>query len=608
MTWTARANLRGPAGYNAVGAAATDASMADFINQVAGATLTRAALDAIYNLDALAVAKVSRVYGKMKAGQNVKVTAIGDSILEGLTTTVPGTDDCLSKVALALATQFGVTVTKSNQAVSGRTVATSMVGLNFAAALATKADLYIIAFGKNDYRSDSPTVAPGTGYPSDASAGGLEHMVRRIRIEQPFADIIILGENPDTNATTNTKLIAVTKKYRTVAALYGCAFVDGHKAFTDKGSIAPYMADGIHPNTAGHLLLANAILALFPANREPVPAAPTPVPLNSLFNAERYTLLNWVTHNASTRTANLDGMSLIGAGWSGVGPYANSTAGDTALFFFTGSEVLLSLLCGAGAGTVSIDVDGQSFASSVNLALLEAGARYLPITGLEQGVHLVAVKVLSGTVTVYGMEKLLAPVEWLDNVNTRLTFAGVGSWTSTASNEEYYGKTFKSTDSVGATITFDFIGTAFGMQLQRNVSPQNFSVTIDGGTPFNVDVSRTTFNASIKGGVLFAKGLYYGRHTVAITTTTTGTRIGGVYAFDEGRIEHPFRQRGLAKVGEVIRLPVRFGSRPHITMAPADATSAIPPYPTGASDVAFTVAGTASALVSWDAEGSRIAY
>lgn len=593
---------KGEQGLPGVNAIENDAAVAAYVKSTSA---TRTALASTFVQPG-----VARVYEKLSAGRPIKIAAIGDSILEGNTTTTPGTDDCLSRVAAMLSAAFGVTVSKGNYAVSGRTIMSSMRNGQFAGALSYAADLYIISFGKNDYRSDSPAVPPGTGYPTAAHLGGLEHMIRRIRTDVPFADIIILSENPDTDATSSAKLLALAKRQREVAAYYGCTFADGYKAFTDKGNFSAYMYDGVHPNSAGHQLLADTIMAFFEPGHKVAPTPPQPVPLQSMFGAHRYTQINWTSGGGSNRLGGRDGGTFVGTGWNAASPFTSAVAGDVALMYFSGTEIAIMLNCGAGQGTITIDVDGQSYLSSVNLAALESGTRLLPITGLDMGPHLVAMKVLSGSVTYTRYEYLKCPINWISASSPRITYTG-SSWslaTSSPTIDEYYGKEFQQTEAIGATIAFDFIGTGFGMNLQRNAG-QTFNVSIDGAAPFTVDVSRVgSFNYSIKGSVTMASGLKYGRHSVVITTMAAATRFGGVYSFDESRTARPQLQRALARVGDAVTFPIAYTDRPYVSVAPADGTSTVPPIATAQTASGFTVAGTAGALVTWEAEGETVAY
>lgn len=65
--WTVKTNLRGPAGYNATGAAADDAAIAAFIEAAAGATKTKTALDAEYTTYTAAADLAAGTPGRLAA-------------------------------------------------------------------------------------------------------------------------------------------------------------------------------------------------------------------------------------------------------------------------------------------------------------------------------------------------------------------------------------------------------------------------------------------------------------------------------------------------------------------------------------------------------------
>lgn len=543
---------------------------------------------------------VARVVGKMLAGQNVKFTFIGDSILEGNTVTTPGTDDAASLICSTLSTRYGVTVTKSNRAVSGRTVATSQTDGHFTNALNDKADCYVIAFAKNDIASDIST--PGTGYPKAASIAGLEYMIRRIRREIPFADIILMSENPNSPGNSaNSYIQAYSKEMRTLATLYNCQWIDGYKAFTENGDWSTLLSDSVHPNSAGHRLLADAILMVFPTTLRTVGNPPS-IPEKSYYGSERYTYAGWKTISAHGRSAVQDGF-LVSGSWGTSSPYVSSAAGDSITAIFSGSEAQLRLDCGAGTGVVSISINGIEVYPNLDLKTQPTGQRRIPLTGLGPGIHYVKVKVVSGTITWRGFDYLQAAVEYINQDAGRITWSG--TW-ATGTLATMYGGNERFTNTANSTATFDFIGTAIGLSCLINgaTAVTTINVNVDGVNLGNLSVSPG-ITANDFGNVLLASGLEYGRHTLIMTVvqaTAASLQIGGFYTFDETRSARPRVQRGIAMSGEVIKYPISFTATPFVKVSGNGV------YSTSESKSGLILSGTASQLGVWEADGNLIAY
>lgn len=562
-------------------------------------------------------AGVARFVGRALAGEGVKITFVGDSILEGSTAGTPGTTDAASLLVSTLAARYGVTVTKSNRAVSGRTAQRALLS-DFTAALTDAADLYVIAFGHNDEKSGatSPAVQPGWGYPRAASIAATEHMIRRIRKTLPFADILLLSENPySSDYPTSTALIAAyARQQEKLARYYGCAWADGLAAFTALSDWDDQLAvDGAHPNDGGHELLANAMLGLFPATMPVAAAGPAVVPEGLLnTNAAYYDTRGWAATLNSARTTGLSGYSMNGS-WTGSGPYVSAAtgAGVNMQSLFVGSEAVLLLTGGAGAGTVNIDVDGNRLFSNVDLSTYPSGVNRIPITGLAPGVHTMYVRVVSGTVTVNGLEFLAAPVETFDLQSTRVTLGG--TWGTSSTNDgNYFNRKSNTTSTSGDTFAFECIGTDISVHMLRLASggaAVTLTPTVDGVALTAISAVGSASNQG-PGQLVLATGLPYGRHTVsvAITIPSGSITLGTISVFDGTRLARPRRQRGVAKVGEAPIFAAPFTGRPAVTVYAADGTSAVPPSVSTLSPTSITLAGTASALVGWDAEGSLLAF
>lgn len=481
---------------------------------------------------------VGRTLTKLQTATAIKITFIADSGLEGNTATTPGTDDAATLFCADLGTRFGVTVTKSNRALSGSTSAYTLFSswrspVIFPAAIADAADLYVISFGHNDIRSDLAT--PGTGYQRAASAATIEHMIRRIRLAVPLADIILSGEwaYTDTATASNAALTPYSAQLRLLAAYYGCEYVDFAAALTSHGvglgnattdAIYVYPSNapqfGQHPTSAGHRVWADALLAKFPLSSTPTTLPATVLPGSS-----------WTTY--ATDTIDTDWTSVITGrsvpngvpGWrqsgvwsplNGAIPSTTATAGNSIVCQFDGTECFLRLDTGVGQGVATINVDGFDLYASLNLATAGSGQTRIPIIGLARGIHNVQVTVVSGSVTWRGLDCRTGSVTTIiDPSNVGITYTGAG-WAAQSTSPSAWNNIVRSSTTIGDSYGFTFTGVAFGIQCIRYVSLHQVSVTVDGVTA-TTDIS-TTAPGGVISGVVVKSGLTSGSHTVSVAS------------------------------------------------------------------------------------------
>lgn len=321
-----------------------------------------------------------------------------------------GTNDWLTLVRDGLATQYPTaTITQSNRAQSGSTVATNQINNYFPQAVTDNGDLYLIAFGKNDTVAD-PYAEPVPGYPVANSMKGLELMIRRIRRRVPQADIMVISQNPNIAADTsgNSYLQAWNARAKAVAGAYGCEWVDGYAAFTALGNYSSYLSDSVHPSTTGHALLASTTLAHFPAAYAGSIEAPGRPSIEggiySVANVSDETGYNgWVVRQSTGAVHN--GMWNNTGTWTGPNPYQTTTANDYAEFRFVGSELMVRFSTASGdAAVVDITVDGVVTQS--NLALTTIPSAYTPFLLVASGLsdtsrHTVKITLKSGTLKIY---------------------------------------------------------------------------------------------------------------------------------------------------------------------------------------------------------------
>lgn len=574
---------------------------------------------------------LSRVLTKLQTGEDITVSLIGDSGLEGTTATAG--NDFASEVKATLEAAFDGTVTVNNRAVSGyRAYSPLNPGeaspTKFSEALDDAADLYVISFGHNDIRSQGVFGAaynPGTGYPSAASIASVEHMIRRLRVEQPDADIALSNEWHYTGASvaSNTVLEPYNNALRRLAATYGCAFIDFWQALADAGVtgstpatddlyIHPSGGSAQHPNDAGHALWAATLTDQLGATARVVPESPS-LPALALHGAERHTHAGWVAMPAAAggvRTYGTDGYRLTGS-WAGSAtlPLTTTTVNDAIDVQFIGTECVIRLDGGAGQGHVKIVIDGVNYNSDLDLAPIGTGQHRLPITGLAQGVHRIVVTVLSGSVTFRGVEYLPAHVRSFKYDSALITYTG--AWSALGADAQYYDGNTWHTSTNGNSFTVSFIGTGIGVNmLGYGSTTHGVTVAVDGAAAVAEAWGVTNQTGNQAHWRTIVSGLPYGRHTVTVTLNQVSRflAVSRFVVFDEQRTLRPTSFAGLAVTGAAITHPQALPSIPAVTITPDDATSTVPGYPSANTTAALTVGGTASARHSYRAEVARIAY
>lgn len=578
---------------------------------------------------------VGRVLAKLQAGLPIKGTGIGDSIGAGFNATTIGpalgvtytgaadtATDWLSLFCNAIASRFGVSVTKNNRAVSGHRTCDPMIGGQLASAISDAADVYFISFGHNDLKSDpgSSNILPGNGYPLECSMGGMERIVRKIRRLVPTADIVIWAESPYTAAfdAATTQLKAWARASARIAALYGCAFVDSMTPYFDLGNWDVTL-DNLHPADAGHVLIKNALLSIFPkvapaAIGSPQSVSVPALPPGSIYGQHRYDRTEWATIT-STLTST-DRYSLSGT-WTGGGfPWTTTVAASWVEAIFIGTEVLMGVDVGAGSAVVHIDVDGIRTYSNLDLtAWTTATDQRIPLfnsngSPLSMGAHNVRVTLVSGTLNFRGLYVLHAPCAFYNSNWAGITYTGPG-WSGDQTATGPWGGRRNVTSFTNDTATFDFIGTAVALNTRFYGAGTviQVSVTIDGVAQPNITWQNSQTN-SMWGSVVLASGLEYGQHTCVVNLITrTGScdlTFSGFLPYDERRpYDRPTIQAGMAYNADAVKFATPYGGKPHVVVTP-DASTATPPYATAKAAAGFTANAPASTPFSYRADGGLV--
>ena len=558
----------------------------------------------------------TKALAKLRDGTNIKITFLGDSVLQGSTATTPGTDDAASLVCSTLGSRFGVTVTKDNQAQGGRTAWWEFVE-KWDAALTANSDVYVLGItGKNDasYEVLSSGLAKHQGMKQSSSLALIESKVRELRYKKPDADIILFSGNPYGTAYTTTN--PVQKKYSRglarIAAHYGVSYADGWGYTTKSAAGSDYAAasvlsDGVHPNSAGHAQLANAILALFPADYDPMRYATpalggTQLPPRIYSNKHAIAIKQLTGHSVTAYTDRILTPSFVGGSWTGTGPWTSSTANDLLIGKAKATDFSIRFTYGAGQGVVDIIVNGQTYASGLDLSTVTDADQWVSIPDLAPSVHTVIVKVISGSVTVERMGYVPAACEFIDIRDSRVATTNLGS---TNDINQFWG-IHSNTCTNGTTITFDFVGTGLALECFRSATGSGFywsSVTIDGSAISTPSVPTGFGGTGVGyGTVPIVSGLDYGKHTAVFTFQSGTLWVSGFSVLDERPELHLDQFAGIAKVGETVRLPTTLTDIPDVR--PVSTTANAAGVSTGTVSN-FLLTGTSGDLAQWAARTLR---
>ena len=214
--------------------------------------------------------------------KNKVINFLGDSITEGVGAGTDGRYPTLIERACGAICY--------NRGISGTRIARqhkpadppSRMDLDFclrAQDMEPEADIVIVFGGTNDFgHGDAPLGTPEDRTP-DTFYGAVHHLAGTLLTRYPKAQLLFLTplHRADETRTVTRDGVTVTltlKTYvdilREVLEFYGIPLLDLYAT----GSMNPvipamretYMPDGLHPNAAGHELLAKRIIAWFRAN------------------------------------------------------------------------------------------------------------------------------------------------------------------------------------------------------------------------------------------------------------------------------------------------------------------------------------------------------
>jgi lysophospholipase L1-like esterase len=215
--------------------------------------------------------------------QGKKANFLGDSITFGAGVSTSERYSALVKNILGLAVEnnYGINGTRLANNVTNSGADDSNAMCRRYTSMSNDADLIFVLAGTNDYGSGTPTslkTAPFGTFTdtTDATFYGSLHVLYQGLINKYFGKTIVIitplhrngiGDsssndlklNPDTNKNLRDYVNAI----REVAEYYGLYVLDLYKELNINPIISTnkttFMPDGLHPNGAGHQLIANAI-------------------------------------------------------------------------------------------------------------------------------------------------------------------------------------------------------------------------------------------------------------------------------------------------------------------------------------------------------------
>ncbi|MBQ3140622.1 MAG: SGNH/GDSL hydrolase family protein [Clostridia bacterium] len=209
--------------------------------------------------------------------KGLKINFLGDSITEGHSVSVP--EKCYVSL---LATKYGAIC--NNYGISGTRIAWQRVAswepkfdqsfCDRVDGMTDDADVVMVFGGTNDYGHGDAPIGKMSDRTPETFYGGMHTLCAKLLTKYPFAEIIIATplhrSGEDTlNASNNAPLKTYVDIVREVAEYYSLPVLDLYK----NSGIQPELpvvyqrltADGLHPNDAGHELLAKRIAAFIRA-------------------------------------------------------------------------------------------------------------------------------------------------------------------------------------------------------------------------------------------------------------------------------------------------------------------------------------------------------
>ncbi len=172
-----------------------------------------------------------------------RIVFLGDSLTKGQG--VPEADAYPSRIQARL-DQEGLTFEVENSGVSGDTSGDALNRLD--SIIALPVSILVLALGANDAED---------GVPAAGAEANLNEIIYRVRASWPDAKIVVAGVNHP-ELMSASQISAYTEMYRTLAEAQHTEFLPDLLAGVMNNS-ALIQADGIHPNSTGHSVIAENV-------------------------------------------------------------------------------------------------------------------------------------------------------------------------------------------------------------------------------------------------------------------------------------------------------------------------------------------------------------
>lgn len=139
------------------------------------------------------------------------------------------------------------------------------------------ADIVVIFGGTNDFGGSDPALGSITDRTEDTFYGAYHCLIQKLIARYPNAKLVIatplhrITEDDDTYNEQAGRRGGTLRRYvqaiREIAEFYGLAVADLYRTCPlqprTPGHQQRYMPDGVHPNDAGHVLIAQAFMRYF---------------------------------------------------------------------------------------------------------------------------------------------------------------------------------------------------------------------------------------------------------------------------------------------------------------------------------------------------------
>jgi acyl-CoA thioesterase I len=208
----------------------------------------------------LGVARLPKMQQKLRAGEQVRIVAFGDSITAGGDASEPGLIFWERWAAALRAKYPRATIETTNGATGGDATVQGLQRLQ-EKVLQQKPDLVLIGFGMNDHNRE------GYGVPLDKFAANLRTMIGRVRADTGAEIVLCSAFPPNPNWHFGShNMQAYADATERVAQEEGCAFADVYHLWMSlaaRKKPEDLLANNInHPNDFGHWIYFEALQAI----------------------------------------------------------------------------------------------------------------------------------------------------------------------------------------------------------------------------------------------------------------------------------------------------------------------------------------------------------